>query len=306
MKGASEMDEFILETRQLTKKFGNKLAVDHVNMHIKKGDIYGLIGKNGAGKTTIMRMMLSLAFPTSGDIYMYGKKITGTSDVRMGSLIEAPGIFKSYTAYENLKSFCVLYGIKDTIIEPILKIVGLADTGKKKAGQFSLGMKQRLGIAIALLAEPEIIILDEPVNGLDPAGIKDVRDLVIKLNKEKGVTFIISSHLLDELSKMVTKYGIINNGYLLEEIDAEELERRGRHQMLITVSDPLRSADLIATMIPPQDICIAGNQVIVNAHFEESARFNKLLVENGIWVSSLELKSEGVEQYYMNAMGDMR
>ena len=290
----------ILETRQLTKKFGNKLAVDHVDMHIKKGDIYGLIGKNGAGKTTIMRMMLSLAFPTSGEIYMYGKNITGSSDVRMGSLIESPGIFKSYTAYDNLKAFCVLYGINESVIEPILRIVGLADTGKKKAGQFSLGMKQRLGIAISLLAEPEIIILDEPVNGLDPAGIKDVRDLVIKLNREKGVTFIISSHLLDELSKMVTKYGIINNGYLIEEIDAEELERRGRHQMLITVSDPLKSADLIATMIPAQDIFISGNQVVVNAHFESSAMFNKLLVENGIWVSSLELKSEGVEQYYMN------
>ena len=298
--------DYILETRQLTKKFGNKLAVDHVDMHIKKGDIYGLIGKNGAGKTTIMRMMLSLAFPTSGEIYMFGENVTGRSDIRLGSLIEAPGLFKSYTAYENMKAFCVLYGINDSIIDPLLNIVGLANTGKKKAGQFSLGMKQRLGIAIALLAEPEIIILDEPVNGLDPAGIKDVRDLVIKLNREKGVTFIISSHLLDELSKMVTKYGIINNGILLEELDAEELERRGRHQMIITVSDPLKSADLIATMIAPQDIAIVGNQVIINAHFEDSARFNKLLVENGIWVSSLELKSESVEQYYIQAMGDGR
>jgi ABC-2 type transport system ATP-binding protein len=300
--------DYILETRQLTKKFGNKLAVDHVDMHIRKGDIYGLIGKNGAGKTTIMRMMLSLAFPTSGEIYMFGKPITGTSDVKVGSLIEAPGIFKSYSAYDNLKAFCVLYGIDDAVIEPILRIVGLADTGKKKAGQFSLGMKQRLGIAIALLAEPEIIILDEPVNGLDPAGIKDVRDLVIKLNQEKGVTFVISSHLLDELSKMVTKYGIINNGCLLEELDAAELERRGSHQIVITVSDPLKSANLLSGsgMIPPQNICIAGNQLLINANFQDSARFNKLLVDNDIWVSSLELKSEGVEQYYMHAMGDMR
>jgi ABC-2 type transport system ATP-binding protein len=169
-------------------------------------------------------------------------------------------------------------------------------------------MKQRLGIAIALLAEPEIIILDEPVNGLDPAGIKDVRDLVIKLNQEKGVTFVISSHLLDELSKMVTKYGIINNGCLLEELDAAELERRGSHQIVITVSDPLKSANLLSGsgMIPPQNICIAGNQLLINANFQDSARFNKLLVDNDIWVSSLELKSEGVEQYYMHAMGDMR
>ena len=298
--------EYIMETRQLTKKFGNKLAVDHVDMHIRKGDIYGLIGKNGAGKTTIMRMMLSLAFPTSGEIFFNGQPSSGVSDIRIVSLIESPGIFKSYSSEDNLKTFCTLYGIDTSVIDPILRVVGLADTGKKKAGQFSLGMKQRLGIAISLLAEPELIILDEPVNGLDPAGIKDVRDLVIKLNREKGVTFILSSHLLDELSKMVTKYGIINNGVLLEEIDAAELENRTSHRMIITVSDPLASANLIATVIPPQEITIAGNQVIINAHFEESARFNKMLVENGIWVSALELKSDGVEQYYMQAMGDMR
>lgn len=295
--------EYILETRQLTKRFGNKLAVDHVDMHIKKGEIYGLIGKNGAGKTTIMRMMLSLAFPTSGEIYVFGEKVNGTSDVRIGSLIESPGIFKSYTAYENLKAFCVLYGIDDSVIEPILKQVGLADTGKKKAGQFSLGMKQRLGIAISLLASPELIILDEPVNGLDPAGIKDVRDLVIRLNREKGVTFVISSHLLEELSKMVTRYGIINNGCLVEEIDANEMENRGMHQIVITTSDAMKSADMIASVIPAQDIVVDGNKLVINGHLEESARFNKLLVENGIWVSSLELKSEGIEQYYMRMVG---
>jgi len=295
--------DYILETRQLTKKFGNKLAVDHVDMHVKKGDIYGLIGKNGAGKTTIMRMMLSLCFPSSGEIYMFGEKNIGKSSLRVGSLIEAPGIYKSYSAYDNLKQFCILYGIGESIIEPVLRIVGLADTGSKKAGQFSLGMKQRLGIAISLLAEPELIILDEPVNGLDPAGIKDVRDLIISLNREKGVTFIISSHLLDELSKMVTRYGIIHNGCLMEELEAEELERRGGHQMFITTSDPLKSADLLAQVIPPQDITIDGNRVIINSHFENSAQFNKLLVENGIWVSSLELKSESAEDYFMHMTG---
>lgn len=298
--------DYILETKQLTKKFGNKLAVDHVDMHIKKGDIYGLIGKNGAGKTTIMRMMLSLCFPTSGEIYMFGNQVSGNSDIRVGSLIEAPGIYKSYTAYQNLKAFCILYGINDSIIEPVLRIVGLADTGSKKAGQFSLGMKQRLGIAISLLAEPELIILDEPVNGLDPAGIKDVRDLIIRLNREKGVTFVISSHLLDELSKMVTKYGIIHNGCLMEEIDAAEMERRGGHQIFITTSDPVRSANIISEIIPRQDIMIADQRVIINGHFENSAQFNKMLVENGIWVSSLELKSESAEEYFMHMTGGAR
>ena len=215
--------DYILETRQLTKKFGNKLAVDHVDMHIRKGDIYGLIGKNGAGKTTIMRMMLSLAFPTSGEIYMFGKPITGTSDVKVGSLIEAPGIFKSYSAYDNLKAFCVLYGIDDAVIEPILRIVGLADTGKKKAGQFSLGMKQRLGIAIALLAEPEIIILDEPVNGLDPQGIADIRNLIKTLNEQYGMTIIISSHILSELEHTATRFGIVNDGQIVAELTTKDL-----------------------------------------------------------------------------------
>ena len=298
--------DYILETRQITKRFGKTLAVDHVDMHIKKGDIYGLIGKNGAGKTTLMRMMLSLCFPTSGEIYMFGEKTDGRSDMRVGSLIEAPGIYKSFTAYENLKTFCILYGINTGVIDPILRIVGLENTGSKKAGQFSLGMKQRLGIAISLLAEPQLIILDEPVNGLDPAGIKDIRDLIITLNREKGVTFIISSHLLDELSKMVTKYGIINNGCLIEELDAEEMEQRGSHHMIFTTSDPLRSADLIAGLIPPQDIAINGDRVFINEHLNESARFNKLLVENGIWVSSLELKSESAEDYFMRVTGGSR
>ena len=298
--------DYILETRQITKRFGRTLAVDHVDMHIRQGDIYGLIGKNGAGKTTLMRMMLSLCFPTSGEIYMFGERTDGKADMRVGSLIESPGIYKSFTAYENLKTFCVLYGIDTAVIDPILRIVGLENTGSKKAGQFSLGMKQRLGIAISLLAEPQLIILDEPVNGLDPAGIKDIRDLIITLNREKGVTFIISSHLLDELSKMVTKYGIINNGCLIEELDAEELEQRGSHRMIITTSDPVKSADLIAGVIPPQDIAINGDRLIITEHLNESARFNKLLVENGIWVSSLELKSESAEDYFMHVTGGLR
>ena len=210
--------EYLLETRQLTKVYDNRAVVDRVDLHINRGDIYGLIGKNGAGKTTIMRMVLSLAFPTDGEIYMFGEKSNGRSDRRIGSLIEAPGIYRNLSAKENMKMFSTLYGTDFSGIDSILEYVGLGETGDKKAGSFSLGMKQRLGIAITLLGNPEFIVLDEPVNGLDPAGMKDVRDLIIRLNKEKGVTFMISSHLLDELSKMVNKYAILNEGRLVEEI----------------------------------------------------------------------------------------
>lgn len=295
--------DYILETKQLTKVYNKRAVVDHVDMHVERGDIYGLIGKNGAGKTTIMRMILSLAFPTAGQIVLFGNTIAGVSDKRVGSLIEAPGLYTNYTAEENMKTFCTLYGLDFSRIDAILNFVGLADVGKKKAGQFSLGMKQRLGIAIALLGDPEFIVLDEPVNGLDPAGMKDVRDLIIRLNKEKGVTFLISSHLLDELSKMVTKYGIINNGVLVEEITAEELEKRCTHKLVITVDDVFRAANIIAELIPQQEIQIVNNQIVIGTHMELSAEINKRLVENGIMVSGCDVRSEGMEEYFVERIG---
>lgn len=295
--------DYLLETRQLTKVYNKRAVVDNVSLHIKKGDIYGLIGKNGAGKTTIMRMILSMAFPTEGDIILFGERTNGRSDRRLGSLIEAPGIYKNYTARGNMEAFCTLYGVDFSRIDSILDYVGLGQTEDKKAGSFSLGMKQRLGIAITLLGDPEFIILDEPVNGLDPAGMKDVRDLILRLNKEKGVTFMISSHLLDELSKMVNKYGILNEGRLIEEITTEELEMRCRHKLVITVDDLQRAANIVASLVPQQDMCFLNNDIIVASHLEMSAQINKALVENGIMVSGLQCKSDGTEQYFMQRIG---
>ena len=219
--------ETVLKTEHLTKIFGNKAAVNDVSMTIEKGDIYGFIGKNGAGKTTLMRLVLNLIFPTSGTIELFGEsKLTKANLSRTGSLIEAPTLFLNYSARENLKRFAILYGADNNDIENVLKEVDLTDTGNKKAGKFSFGMKQRLGIAIALLGNPDFIILDEPVNGLDPEGMKEIRDLILRLNREKGTTFLISSHLIDELSKVVTKYGIIRDGVLVEEISAENLKKK--------------------------------------------------------------------------------
>ena len=215
--------ESILTVKNIDKYYGDKKVLNNVSMNINRGDIYGFIGKNGAGKTTFMRVVLSLTYPRSGEVLLFGNKTIQEVGLKVGSLIEAPGFYKNLSAYENLKRFSIIYNADEKKIPEILKLVGLSNTGKKKAKDFSLGMRQRLGIAIALLGDPEFLLLDEPINGLDPEGIKEIRDVILKLNKEKGITFLISSHLLDELSKIVTKYGILNNGVLVEEIGAKEL-----------------------------------------------------------------------------------
>ena len=214
----------ILQTNGLTKKYGKKTVVDHVSVHIRRGDIYGLIGKNGAGKTTFMRMVLGFVIPNEGTVELFDGEPQKTSGQKIGSLIEAPAFYAGCTALENLKYFSVLSGrgknqeIPEKRLHELIEMVGLGDAGKKKVGNYSLGMKQRLGLAIAMIGNPEFLVLDEPVNGLDPAGIRDVRDTIRRLNEESGVTILISSHLLDELAKVATKYGILNEGRLVEEI----------------------------------------------------------------------------------------
>ena len=219
--------EYVIETNGLTKKYGEKLAVNKASVHVRKGDIYGLIGKNGAGKTTLMKLLLGLAVPQSGEIKLFGNSDLNLSRKKIGSLIEAPVIFKNETAFENMKRFSILAPTTDEEIKRILDLVGIGNTGAKKAGAFSLGMKQRLGVGIALLGDPEILILDEPINGLDPAGIKEVRAMIVELNG-RGITFMISSHILDELGKIATNYGIMHAG-ILEEISAAELAAKRRY-----------------------------------------------------------------------------
>ncbi len=294
----------ILKTTGLTKQFGKKLAVNDVNMTIKRGDIYGFIGKNGAGKTTFMRMVLGTAFPTKGNVSLFDGMPAQKARRRIGSLIEGPGLYKNCTAYENLKQFSLIYGGSEEEIHEILKFVGLDGVGKKKAGKFSLGMKQRLGIAIALLGDPEFLILDEPVNGLDPAGMKEVRDLILKLNHEKNVTILISSHLLDELSKIVTKYGIINDGILVEEVSAKDLEERCRQKLTFTVDDTQKAIAALASIVPSSEIQAENGQIVLSSHMDEAASLNRLLVQSDIAVSGIQLQTDGLEQYFMKRIGD--
>lgn len=218
--------ETIIETGKLTKLYKDKAAVNEVDICIERGDIYGLIGKNGAGKTTLMRLILGLTKANQGQIRLFGSDNLSEGRYKIGSLIEEPGLYSGKTAFENMKTFSLLYDdVADDEIREILSLVGLDNTGSKKVKNFSLGMKQRLGIALALMGRPKVLILDEPINGLDPAGIKEIRDMILKLNKT-GVTFMISSHFLGELEKVVSKYGIMVDGKLVEEISADKLKEK--------------------------------------------------------------------------------
>ncbi len=294
--------DYVIETQNLVKQYKTKRAVDNISIHVKKGDIYGLIGKNGAGKTTLMKLILGLAKPTNGEIFLYGNKKLDEERRKIGSLIEEPGLYKNCTAYENMVRFAKLYGTDIKGINDLLKLVNLADTGAKKVSQFSLGMKQRLGIAIALLGNPELLILDEPINGLDPAGIKEIRDVIIDLN-HKGVTFLISSHLLDELAKIVTNYGIISEGSLIEEISAKELNERCRKFVKIDTNDNNHSYELLKKEIEDINLENKPDGIYLLNHLNETAKINKLLVEKGIEVNEITLQESNFEDYFIERLG---
>ena len=293
----------ILKTENIVKKYGVKTVLNKINMNIKKGDIYGFIGKNGAGKTTFMRVILSLTPKNDGTVSFFDNKNIKEVGLKIGSLIETPGFYKNATAYENLKRFSILYGADESKIIDILNLVGLSNVSKLKTKDFSLGMKQRLGIAVALLNDPEFLILDEPINGLDPEGIKEIRNLIVKLNKEKNITFLISSHLLDELSKIATRYGIINNGVLVEEIDAKELKEKCKNKLIIECDKPKKAKDILSKIIEEKDIVITKNGLEVYHNIKKASLLNKELVSAGILVESLFTNGEDLEEYFMEKVG---
>lgn len=293
--------EYIIETKNLTKKFPKKLAVDSINMHIKKGDIYGFVGKNGAGKTTAMKLILGLLNPTCGEILLFGSNKLDNERRRIGSLIEAPGLYKNSSAFENLKRFSILYGGTNDEINDILKLVGL--NTNRKVGNFSLGMKQRLGIAISLLGNPELLVLDEPINGLDPEGIKEIRDVLLRLNKEKGVTILISSHIIDELAKITTRYGIINDGKLVEEIEANELLDRCKDKLLIKVSDTDKALNILNDNNLLEKYDVKDKVIHLYSNCEHPEKINELLVKNSIMVYELTYENASFEDYFIERIG---
>lgn len=300
------MSELLLQTRNLTKQYGRHRAIDDVNMHIKKGAIYGFIGRNGAGKTTCLKMISGLSTPSYGEIEMFGYKGKDLQKVRsrVGCLIEAPGLYGNMSAYDNLNIKCKLTGIKKKgYIEELLKTVGLDTVGEKKTKHYSLGMKQRLGIALALVGEPDLLILDEPINGLDPQGIVEVRETIQKLAKERGMTICISSHILEELSKLATDYGIIHNGCLVQELTREELMKKCSERIELTLDNPKQAIPVL------DDMGFNSYQVIDKEHihiFErlgESASLNMELAKAGIPVKGISITSEELENYFLRLTG---
>ena len=298
--------EYVLSTQGLSRPYKNFKALDALTMHVPKGSIYGFVGRNGAGKTTLIRIICGLQAPTSGCYVLYGREHTAKDIVRsrrrMGAVVETPSIYMDMTAEDNLKEQYRILGLPSFQgIEELLALVGLADTGRKKAKNFSLGMKQRLGIAIALAGDPDFLVLDEPVNGLDPQGIIEIRELILKLNRERQITVLISSHILDELSRLATHVGFIDDGRMLKEISAEELEAACRKCMRLTVTDA-------GALVRVLDGMGVEYQIISEAQADVYARLNVsqltlALAKENCEVLSIEERDESLESYFVNLVG---
>ncbi len=295
--------EFILKTEGLTKIYSKTKVVNDVSICIRPGEIYGFVGKNGAGKTTFIRMVLGLASPSGGVISCFDGMPLNLARKRTGSLVESPAFYPNMTARENIRLFCRMIGEDPAQADEILEKVGLADTGKKKAGNFSLGMKQRLGIGIALAGDPEFLILDEPVNGLDPTGIAEVRKLILELKNDHGKTIFISSHLISELEKIATRYGIIAKGRLVEEITAQELDEKCRNKTSIKADSPEKSAEIIKKLLSTENVEISDDgMLLVGEKIKNIGEVTNELFKNGITVNAISSSASTVEAYFIEKM----
>lgn len=295
----------VLQTSNLTKKYGKQIAIDHVNINIEKGDIYGLIGKNGAGKTTIMKIISGLTKANEGEVKLFESSDLNRGRKRTGTIIEQPTLYPDMTARETLIYYDKLLGITNyKNVDEVLNLVGLSDTGSKRVKSFSLGMKQRLSIAISLIGSPDFLILDEPINGLDPYGIKQVRELILKLNREKDITILISSHILGELSKVATKYGVIRKGKMVDEFLAEELDTRCRQYISLVVDDIEKATYIIKNNIKSTDFKVLdGGKILIYDLLDMPEKINRELVQNNVLVSHIALDGQDIEGYFVKMMG---
>ena len=301
--------DYILETRSLSKHYGHFKALDSMDMHVPKGAIYGLVGKNGAGKTTLIRLICGLQEPSAGSFTLYGTENRDKAIVkarrRMGAVVETPSIYLDMTAEDNLKMQYRVLGLPSFEgIGELLQLVGLENTGRKKARHFSLGMKQRLGIAVALAGDPDFLVLDEPVNGLDPQGIIEIRELILKLNRERQISVLISSHILDELSRLATHYGFVDSGRMVKEICAEELDAVCRKCVRLVVSDVKPLARVLDSMGIEYNI-LSPTQADVFANVNLSGLVNALTKESCELIAAQE-RDESLESYYVNLVGGAR
>lgn len=296
------MKDVIVSTNNLSKKYGNFFALDNVSININKGDIYGLIGRNGAGKTTLMKVITTLTSKTSGEFSLFGHRDDDLSNVkrRIGALIENAAFFPGMNAYDNLKYYAIQRGIVDLKqIDEALTLVGLDDAGKKKFKNFSLGMKQRLGVALAILDNPDFIILDEPINGLDPIGISELRDVFTKLNEERGITILISSHILSELYQVATKFCIIDKGLVIKELTKEELDKECSKCIVIKVDNTRKASSILEEKLHTTNYKVIDKREIrLYDYLEEPEKVNKVLLKNDVDVISINETGISFEDYF--------
>lgn len=302
--------DYILRTTNLTKYYKNKKAVDNVNINVKKGDVYGFLGQNGAGKTTTIRMIMGLIKPTKGEVYIFGQRVIPgqySHYGRIGSIVETAGFYPNLTAVENLEIHRRLMGVTNkNYIDEALDLTGMTDVRNKMVKGFSLGMKQRLGISRALLHKPELLILDEPTNGLDPVGIKEIRKLIIDLSMKRKTTIFVSSHILSEIQQIATVIGIIHNGSLLEEIEFEELKKKSRNYIEIKINDDKKACFLLESALGITDYKIVEQGLIrIYERLNESALFNRTLSENGLEISGISVMNDTLEDYFVQLTGGL-
>ena len=302
------MGEIVIETKQLTKQYGTQKSVAELNIHVQRGRIYGLLGRNGAGKTTTMKMLLGLTQPTSGNVTIWGKSLMGNEKKllpRIGSLIESPGFYPNLTATENLRIFAALRGLKNqSAIKSALELVGLPYRDKKLFSQYSLGMKQRLAIALAVMHDPELLILDEPINGLDPIGIAEVRSFIRALCDERGKTILISSHILSEVALLADDIGIIDHGVLLEEESLADLEAKSERYVRFTVSDTKRAAEVLNGLFHENQFAVQdGHHLRLDSAKVPVAKIVSAFVQYGLEVSEAATVEESLEDYFKRVTG---
>ncbi len=300
--------EYVTEIEKLSKSYGGKKAVDSFSLKMQKGHIYGLIGPNGAGKTTIMKMMAGLTGADSGNIKFFGSDDLDRMRERISFIIEEPYMDYGMTARQNMEYIRLLCGIPDEKrVDELLEFVGLAGTGKKRAKEFSLGMKQRLGLAMALLPRPELMVLDEPINGLDPEGIIDIRNLLSELVSRDNITVLISSHILKELSELCTDYAIVKDGRLIEELSHEELLQKTRSCLALNTDDIARTATVLEDELNIHNYKITHeNEILIYERLDELKRISKTVTDHGFIIIRFNLEGESLEEYYIGKVGEER
>lgn len=304
------MDNYAIETFNLTKYYGSTAVVKEVNLKVKTGEIYGFIGKNGAGKTTLIKMLTGLANPDSGNIKLFGeedpKKLVNARK-RIGSIIESPALYPNLSAYENLEVHRLLLNIKDnSVIKTLLDTVGLDYTDEKSARYFSMGNKQRLGLAVALMGKPDMLILDEPINGLDPSGMAEIRETLKKLNVENGTTILISSHILGELAKIADGYGVINKGVLVMQLSHEELVQKRTSAIKIVCDDTFKAIGVLEKTLNTTNYKIKNGAIFVYDFLNEPNTVNKALVLGDVMVKEFSVGGDDLEGYFLSLMEDAK